>query len=123
MYKRQEFWLDALEPRHINDPELQDFMRDRIELVADAGQKFGRSRVTLTSSAGKTTTIQIDAAKGAPGNPASLADLRAKFDRCVAGRLSETDSAELLDLIIRIDEIDELGRFLELLRLAGERAH
>ena len=98
-------------------------MRNKIELVADAGQTFGRSKVSVTSSDGKTTTIQTDAAKGAPGNPATLADLRTKFDRCVAGRLSDPEASELLDLVIRIDELDDLGRLFELLRSAGKRLH
>jgi 2-methylcitrate dehydratase PrpD len=117
------FWLDSLEPRHVNDPELRRFMRERIELVADPGQTFGRSKVTVRSSNGKTVSVQTDAAKGAPGNPATLADLRAKFERCVAGRMNQSDSAELLDLVVRVDELDDLDRLFELLVSAHERIH
>ncbi len=117
------FWLDSLEPRHVADPELRRFMRERIELVADPGQTFGRSKVTVRSSNGKTVSVQTDAAKGAPGNPATLADLRAKFERCVAGRMNQSDSAELLDLVVRVDELDDLDRLFELLVSARERIH
>lgn len=119
----RRFWFDALEPHDVGDADLQRFMREKMELVADPAQTFGKCRITVTTSGGKALSVQTDAAKGAPGNPASLADLRTKFEHCVAGRLTETDSAELLDLLVRLDEIDDLGRLFSLLGSAGARTH
>ena len=117
------FWLDSVEPQHVGDPELQAFMRDRIELAADPALTFGQSRITVTSSGGETRSAEALAAKGAPGNPAALDDLCAKYERCAAGRLSEADAAELRELLIHIDERDDLGRLFALLGSAGERVH
>jgi 2-methylcitrate dehydratase PrpD len=119
----REFWLDSLEPRQISDPELRQFGRERVDLVADPDLTFGQSRVTVTSSGGKVVSVRTDAAKGAPGNAATTEDLCAKFDRCVAGRLSQSDSSELLDSLTRIDQLDDLSRLFVLLSAAGERAH
>ena len=61
------------------------------------------------------------AAKGTPANPASPAELRAKFEHAVAGRISDAHAAELLELLLRIDEAEDLDRLFELLRI-GARA-
>jgi 2-methylcitrate dehydratase PrpD len=98
-------------------------MRDRIELAPDAGLIFGQSRITVTLSGGRTKTAEALAAKGAPGNPAELDDLCAKFERCVAGRLSQSDASELRELLIHLEERDDLGRLFTLLGAAGERIH
>ena len=47
----------------------------------------------------------------------------AKYARCVEGRLSHADAAELLDLLVRFDQVDDLGRFFQLLGSAHERIH
>ena len=117
------FWLDSLESRHVDDPDLRRFMRERIEMVADPSQIMGRSKVTVTLKDGTSKSVQTDAARGAPGNPATLDDLRAKYARCVEGRLSHADAAELLDLLVRFDQVDDLGRFFQLLGSAHERIH
>jgi hypothetical protein len=70
---------------------------------------------------GRTLGARADAAKGTPGNPASLDDVRDKYARCAAGRYSDADAGELLDLLTRIDELESLERVLELLRAAGPR--
>jgi 2-methylcitrate dehydratase PrpD len=115
------FWLDSVAPERVADPELKRFMRERIELVSDAGLTRERSTVGITLAGGRTLAATADAAKGTPGNPASRADLRAKFERCVDGRMPGPDAAELLDLLLRIDELDDLGRLFGLLGSAGAR--
>jgi hypothetical protein len=62
-----------------------------------------------------------DGAKGSPANPATPAELRTKFDRAVAGRMATCDAAELLDLLFRIDECDDLARLFKLFRSPRER--
>jgi 2-methylcitrate dehydratase PrpD len=117
------FWLDSLEPRHVEDPELRRFMRERIEIVSDPSQTMGQSKVTVRLTDGTSKSVQTDAPRGAPGNPATLDDLRAKYARCVNGRLSQAGADELLDLLVRVDKVDDLGRFFQLLGSAHERIH
>jgi 2-methylcitrate dehydratase PrpD len=116
------FWLDSIGPDKVADPDLRRFMRERVELVADPGLARERSRVQVTMAGGQRLEVTADAAKGTPANPASPAELRTKFEHAVAGRLSEAHAAELLELLLRIDQCRELGRVFELLRTAHERA-
>ena len=115
------FWLDSLGPAKVGDPDLRRFMRERMELVADPALTREHSRVEVTVGS-ETLGAMADGAKGTPANPASPAELRTKFEHAVAGRMAEADAAELLDLLFRIDELEDLGRLFELLRSARERA-
>lgn len=114
-------WLDSVGPGKIGDADLRFFMRERVELLADAGLTRERSRVEVVMAGGEKLSAGADAAKGAPANPAGPDDLRTKFDHAVAGRLAEADAAELLDLLLGIDRAPELGRLFELLRSARAR--
>lgn len=109
------FWLDSLDPSRVGDPDLNRFMRERVELIANTDLDRERSRIEIALADGRTLAAKVDAAKGTPGNPAKFTDLQAKYERCVAGRLADADAAELLDLLIRIDELDDLGRLFKLL--------
>ncbi|MGH6917289.1 MAG: MmgE/PrpD family protein, partial [Geminicoccaceae bacterium] len=115
------FWLDSIGAAKIADPDLRRFMRDRIALVANPALTRERSRVEVTVGS-ETLGAMADGAKGSPANPATPAELRTKFDDAVAGRMAEADAAELLDLLFRIDECEDLGRLFELFRSARERA-
>lgn len=116
-----QFWLDSLDPSRVGDPDLIRFMRERVELIANADLDRERSRVEVALAEGRTIAAQADAAKGTPANPAKFTDLRAKYERCVAGRLTDADAAELLDLLVRIDELDDLSRLFRLLGSAHQR--
>lgn len=115
------FWLDSTGPGKVGDPDLRRFMRERIELAATPGLTRESSRVEIALTGGKTLEASADAAKGTPDNPAGPAELRAKFERSVAGRLGEADAADLLDLLAGVDELDDLDRLFELLRAAAHQ--
>jgi 2-methylcitrate dehydratase PrpD len=115
------FWLDSIGPTKVADPELRRFMRDRIALVANPALTREHSRVEVTVGS-ETLGAVADGAKGSPANPATPGELRTKFDQAVAGRMVTSDAAELLDLLFRIDQCDDLGRLFELFRSARGRA-
>jgi 2-methylcitrate dehydratase PrpD len=114
------FWLDSIGPAKVGDPQIRRFMRERMALVANPALTRERSRVEVTVGR-ETLGAMADGAKGSPANPATPAELRAKFERAAVGRMADSDAAELLDLLFRIDEADELHRLFELLRSARER--
>jgi 2-methylcitrate dehydratase PrpD len=115
------FWFDSLEPEQVGDESLRRFMHERIEFAPDPDLTFNRCRVTLKLTDGQSLSVRTDAAKGAPDNPATASDLRSKFLRCVEGRLSDSDAAELHDLTVGIHEARDLGRFFTLLGAAHQR--
>ena len=90
-------------------------MADDIGLIAHLMRRagFGASRAEL----------EARAAKGAPGNPATLDDLCAKYERCVVGRLNKNDAKELREILVHLDECEDLGRLFALLGSAGTRVH
>jgi 2-methylcitrate dehydratase PrpD len=96
-------------------------MRDRMALVANPALTREHSRVEVTVGS-ETLGAMAEGAKGTPANPATADELRTKFDHAVAGRVPGSDAAELLDLLLRIDECDDLGRLFALLRSPRERA-
>jgi 2-methylcitrate dehydratase PrpD len=116
------FWLDSIGPAKVADPDLRRFMRERVELVADPGLTRERSRVAVTMAGGQTLEATAAAAKGTPANPATPGELRTKFEHAVAGRLADADAAELLELLLRVDQCRDLGRLFALLRTAHERS-
>jgi len=109
------FWLDSLNASSFDDPDLKRFMRERAELVADPGLTREQSRIEIKMRGGAKLSAQANAAKGSPGNSASEADLRAKYERCVAGRLPSGQAGELLDMLLRIDQCKELGPLFRLM--------
>ncbi len=115
------FWLDSIGARKVGDPDLRRFMRDRVALVANPALTREHSRVEVTVGS-ETLGAMAEGAKGTPANPATAAELRAKFEQAAAGRMTGPDAAELLELLFRIDEVKDLGRLFELLRSARERA-
>jgi 2-methylcitrate dehydratase PrpD len=116
----RRFWLDSIGATKIGDPDLRRFMRDRVALVANPALTREHSRVEVTVE-GETLGAMADGAKGAPANPATPAEVGAKFDQAAAGRMAGSDAAELLDLLFRIDEVEDLSRLFGLLRSARER--
>jgi 2-methylcitrate dehydratase PrpD len=116
----RRFWLDSLGPTRVGDPDLRRFMRDRVALVANPALTRERSRVEVTVE-GETLGAMAESAKGSPANPATPAELHTKFEHAVAGRMAQSDAAELLDLLFRIDEFEDLRRVFALLRSARER--
>ena len=121
-FRQGRFWLDSVDLRSIGDSDLNRFMRERVELVADPALTREQSRVEVATRRGATLAAQADAAKGSPRNPATDADLRAKYERCVAGRLPSSQAGELLDMLLRVDELKDLGSLFRLMGVAETRA-
>jgi 2-methylcitrate dehydratase PrpD len=115
------FWLDSVGPGKLADEHLKRAIKERVELVQDPALTRERSRIEVTLKGGEVLTAASDAAKGSPANPVTLADLRAKFERCVRGRLNAAESSELLDCLVRVDELADLSRLLALVRIARDR--
>lgn len=115
------FWLDSVGLAKIGDPELRRFMNERMALVADPALTRERGRVEVMTMSGEKLGAVAEGAKGTPANPATPDELRTKFEHAVDGRMSESEAAELLDLLFHIDEREDLGRLFALLRSARPR--
>lgn len=112
------FWLDSLADE--NDPNLRAFMK-KVDVIADDAMTPDRARIEITAS-GKPVVAKVDAAKGTPRNPITPAELRGKFEQCVAGRFAKADSDKLADILLNIERTHDLTQFFALLRAAKTRA-
>jgi 2-methylcitrate dehydratase PrpD len=110
------FWLDSVQPGKMDNPGLKRFMRERVQLFADSGLTPERSRVEVTLEGGRVITARSEAAKGSPANRLNSAEMRAKYERCVSGRMDQSDAAELFDLLADIEHVDDLARLFQLMR-------
>jgi 2-methylcitrate dehydratase PrpD len=115
------YGLDRIRPEHFGDPDVNAFMREHVDFVPDEAVAADASRVEVTLKTGEVLISEVKAARGAPGNPATRADLEEKFSRCAQGRMDDDSAAELIDLMFRIDELDDLGRLYMLLGAARRR--
>ena len=114
-------WLDAVGAEKLGDARIGRFVEECVEFSQDPGLTREQSRIEVTMRDGRSLAARSDAARGTPSNPATLPELRAKFEMCVAGRLDDAASAEMLDMLVRIEELDELGRLFELMQSARSR--
>lgn len=115
------FWLTSLSPAAVGDEAMVRFMAERMEVVANPAITRQTSIVTLEMTDGRRLTARTDAAKGTRANPATIDDLRGKFRNCAAGRLSDSEISELLDILVGIEGVTDLSRFFALLRKPGPR--
>jgi 2-methylcitrate dehydratase len=104
----------------LKDPRIWDLL-GKIKVVADPeidamfpGVK--RARVTITNTAGKSYTAQVDHAKGSPKNPMSDEEVISKFRANAGTVLSKEKQDKVIDLTWRFDELEEIGSYMELLR-------
>ncbi len=104
----------------LKDPRIWDLL-GKIKVVADPeidamfpGVK--RARVTITNGQGEVHTAQVDHAKGSPQNPMSDEEIISKFRANAADILSEDQQDKVIDLTWRFDEIEDLGKYMGLLR-------
>jgi 2-methylcitrate dehydratase PrpD len=117
----RRFWLTSVEPDALDDPGLRAFVAERVVMAVDPALTRESSRVTLEMTDGARLESRVDAAKGTRKNPVTLDDLRKKFMHCAAGRLSDAEANELLEIMVQIDKVSDLGRFFELLRSPKRR--
>lgn len=118
----RRFWLTSVEPAALDDAGLRSFVAERVSMAVDPTFSRESGRVTVEMADGTRLASRVDGAKGTRRNPATLEDLRSKFMNCAAGRLSDADARDLLDIIAGIDGQSDLGRFFELLRRPVRRA-
>lgn len=59
----------------------------KIEAISDPSMRYVSARLEVETLDGRTEVVDIDTAKGHPGNPMTWVDMRAKFDGLVVGRI------------------------------------
>ena len=104
--------LETFEATHLTDPIITSLM-DRVTMTANRGFDNGapaltQARVSIRLRDGRTFSEMADGARGYPANPASDAELDAKFLSCAERALSKASSRRALELLRRIQESDDV---------------
>lgn len=109
----------------LNDPAILDFI-GRVTAREDAdidamGQAYRHAaRVEVRTRDGRTLHHEILHRRGSPENPLSASDVEHKFRNVVADCLSPADIDRAVDLVGRLDSLDDIAPLLSL--LAAPRA-
>lgn len=111
-------WLPQFGPERYADADLQRFMSERIHVSSDPALVRGSVRLALQTRNGRTLTADLEHAKGTRGNPATRADLAAKFGRCADGRLSPAVTASVLEQLTSLEQVSDVAALLRELRTA-----
>ena len=72
------------------------------------------ARVTITTTAGRKVTHQVDVPKGDPRDPMTIDDLQTKFDALAEPIMSEKRRADLRDTVFTLDKLDDVGMLMAL---------
>jgi 2-methylcitrate dehydratase len=103
--------LTSFNDSNLHDSELRSLMqRIRIEHNAEFTQRFPEelvSRLTVSSRSGQILVLEGTYPKGHVRNPASQADLDAKFDTLAAQVMSPEARDQIRSTVARIDQCDD----------------
>jgi 2-methylcitrate dehydratase PrpD len=111
-------WMEQFE--RYDDPKLQHFATERVELIGDATLRAEQARVEAHMENGVVLSAQCNASKGTPENPLTRAEIEDKFRRAAAGRLGDAQTRVVLDAIARLEDERSVRPLMEALSgLAG----
>ena len=104
-----------------NDQKIQRFL-PRVEVVADSElDKFlPKKRVAIVeveTKDGKRHTHRVDVPKGDPGNALTKDEVNGKFRKLTQNVLSRKRIEELLEIINKLEQVDNIPQLTKLLRV------
>ena len=105
--------LNAFDDFHLEDPEIRELIK-RIELYVDpqCDEGFPRRRaavVEMHTRDGRVLRYRAPTRKGDPDNPLSDDELVEKYRELVAPEIGEAAAKLLLDVLWRVDVIDDVS--------------
>jgi 2-methylcitrate dehydratase PrpD len=106
-------WMEQFE--RYDDPKLQQFAKERVELIGDATLRAEQARVEAHLKDGSVVTAQCNASKGTPGNPLTRGEIEEKLRRAAVGRLREPQVRLVLDAIARLEDQRSVRPLMEAL--------
>jgi 2-methylcitrate dehydratase PrpD len=106
-------WMEQFE--RYDDPKLQHFAKERVELIGDATLSAEQARVEAHMEDGAILSAQCNASKGTPENPLTRPEIEDKFRRAAAGRLKDAQVRIVLDTIGRLENQRSVRPLMEAL--------
>lgn len=125
-----KFGLDSFTDAAVRRPEIERLYA-RIETAEDPSSRGddpefekrssgsrGFVQVEVKLRDGRSDRIRVDKAPGSPSRDLTWDELRGKFMDCARGakHVSEKSAAEAFEKIRKLEEVDDLGKIVDLLR-------
>ncbi len=110
---------DILVDRREDDPRVRDLARRTIlvgDPEMDAWPAQSPAVVEVTTTDGRMLVERVDWPKGDRKNPMSPAELEAKFFDLATAKISRERAARLMELVVRLEELDDVATMVELLQ-------
>jgi 2-methylcitrate dehydratase PrpD len=101
-------WLEQFTPERIDDPDLDRFIREQVEVVVDESVVGTGAAVSLKLTDGRTVADSRAIPHGDAQDPLSMGDVSTKFLRAVGTRLGEHGAKQTLELLQTIESADRV---------------
>jgi 2-methylcitrate dehydratase len=111
----------SFEAKRLADPALHELMQ-KVRVVPQP-EFVGRypqampTRITVRTKAGKDYVTQIDYPLGHPKHRMSDHEVEGKFRRLAAGKLDRAHKKKVIDLVWRLDRLQDVGVLMPLLKI------
>ena len=80
-----------------------------------------RGELVIKLQNGEVYSRRVDIAKGKPDNPLSMGEMKNKYRDCARSSLSPEDVQRSLDLISRLDSINDIAELMDILTFTHKR--
>jgi 2-methylcitrate dehydratase len=115
--------LDAFRDERLRDPKLRELMqRIRVEHDPSLTQRFPDelpSRLHIATTHGERFTLETTYPRGHVRNPASVADIEAKFTAMAGGLISPSRQAAIREALANIDRCPDASDLVSMLTWSG----
>ncbi len=113
--------LRSFEKKRMIDPALHALMQ-KVRVVrqpefVDRYPQAMPTRVTVKAKSGKEYVQQVEYPLGHPRNPMSDREVEDKFRRLAKGKLDRARVARVIDLVWKLDSVNDVGVLMPLLRI------
>jgi 2-methylcitrate dehydratase PrpD len=108
-------WLDQFEQGPRSDTSIDD-LANGVELEVDDALQLDGADVTLGMSDGSTRHLRMEVPPGDPANRLPRDELVAKFHEAREDLLEEAAAAELLDMLLNIEQVGNVADMARLMR-------
>lgn len=108
--------LAQFEPARYEDPKLQRFAAEQVEMSADPSLTGVQAVVEVQKTDGSTLTVRCEHPRGSYENPLAHDQVADKFRTYARSRLSEARVEEAIDAVSRLEELKSVRRLTEILR-------
>ncbi|WP_438465962.1 MmgE/PrpD family protein [Marinomonas sp. PE14-40] len=113
--------LEEFTQEKIMDPRVQSLMQSITMEIDDDLAKLGfigtaPVKIWIKTKTGDSLFLENDLAIGNPEKPFSDEDFRAKFAKCVAGKLSPENEKTLLNQLFQLEQVEHIKSVTQLIK-------